>query len=441
MVDLAPEEVARRATEAYNYLYPLVTMDVTRLVFTNPDNSGIGHSAPNSLAHIRAFPPGDFRGVVAPNFDTLYSSCWLDLANGPLLLTVPDSGGRYYLMPVLDMWTNAFAVPGKRTTGTTEQRYLLAPPGYTGETPEGAQRIDAPTSVLWLIGRTQTNGPADYETVHAFQDGLRLQTLDGAAPSTALRESVAPAGIDLSGDPLAIVNGLSAADFFGYASRLLAEHQPQATDWSILARMRALGLERGRDFETSAFDDDGLAALQRGAEEGLARQQRAVSTMARIVNGWSMNTDTMGVYGDHYLKRAAVAVVGLGANQPDDAIYPIAVADAEGRPIVGERDYVQHFDADQLPPVDAFWSVTMYDRESFTAPNDLERYALGDRDPLHYGEDGSLDLYYGPTDPGGDKTANWLPAPAGPLRIIMRLYAPRSEALDGRWTPPPIRPR
>lgn len=163
--------------------------------------------------------------------------------------------------------------------------------------------------------------------------------------------------------------------------------------------------------------------------------------MARIANGWAMNTDTMGVYGVFYLKRAAVSVVGLGANQPEDAIYPIAVGDAAGRPIVGERDYVQRFERDQLPPVDAFWSVTMYDHDSFQAPNPLNRFALGDRDDLHYGDDGSLELYYGPTDPGAEKSANWLPAPAGPLRIIMRLYAPRPEALDGRWNPPAIAER
>jgi hypothetical protein len=227
-------------------------------------------------------------------------------------------------------------------------------------------------------------------------------------------------------------------DFFGYAARLLAVHAPQMTDFSILARLEALGIRRGVEFDASAFDDDQRAALERGAQDARHRHDRAIATMARITNGWAMNTDSMGVYGDFYLKRAAVAVVGLGANQPEDAIYPLAVADAAGRPIVGERDYVQHFERDQLPPVDAFWSVTMYDHDSFQASNPLDRFALGDRDLLHYGDDGSLDLYYGPTDPGGAKTANWLPAPAGPLRIIMRLYAPRPEALDGRWSPPPI---
>ncbi|GAA4143548.1 DUF1254 domain-containing protein [Leifsonia shinshuensis] len=442
MIALSPDEVAARAAEAYTYFYPLVTMDVTRSVFTRPgDSASIGRGPTNTLAHARAFPDAGFRAVVAPNFDTLYSSAWLDLSGGPILLEVPDSAGRYYLLPLLDMWTNAFAVPGKRTTGTAAGRFLIAPPGWDGEAPEGARRIDAPTPHVWLIGRVQTNGPADYASVRQFQDGLRLSGLDGEAPSTALPESLAPEGLDLTGEPLAIVNGLSAADYFGYAARLLAVHAPQATDFSVLARLEALGIVRGADFDASAFDDDQLAALERGAQDARQRHDRAIATMARITNGWAMNTDSMGVYGDFYLKRAAVAVVGLGANQPEDAVYPLAVADAAGRPIVGERDYVQHFEPGLLPPVDAFWSVTMYDHDSFQAPNPLDRFALGDRDLLHYGDDGSLDLYYGPTDPGGARTANWLPAPAGPLRIIMRLYSPRPEALDGRWNPPPIAER
>ncbi|QNE37842.1 DUF1254 domain-containing protein [Leifsonia shinshuensis] len=414
-------------------------MDVTRSVFTQPgDSTAIGRGRTNTLAHARAFPDADFRAVVAPNFDTLYSSAWLDLSDGPIVLDVPDSGGRYYLLPLLDMWTNAFAVPGKRTTGTAAGRFLIAPPGWDGEVPDGTTRIDAPTAHVWLIGRVQTNGPSDYAAVREFQDGLRLSGPEGEQPSTALPVSVAPDGLDLSREPLAIVNGLTAVEFFGYAARLLAVHAPQATDFSALARLASLGIVRGEDFDGSVFDDDQRAALERGAEDARQRHHRAISTMARIANGWAMNTDSMGVYGDFYLKRAAVTVVGLGANQPEDAIYPIAVADSAGRPIVGERDYVQHFERDQLPPVDAFWSVTMYDQDSFQAPNPLDRFALGDRDLLHYGDDGSLDLYYGPTDPGGTKTANWLPAPAGPLRIIMRLYAPRPEALDGRWNPPPI---
>jgi hypothetical protein len=433
----ALDEIRTLAAEAYCYLYPLVTMDVTRLHFATSSDA-FGFAPPNTFAHVRAFPPAEFRAVVAPNFDTLYSSAWLDLSQGPVVVEVADSAGRYYLLPVLDMWTDAFAVPGTRTTGNGAGRFAIVPPGWSGELPADVTAVPAPTSMLWMIGRTQTNGVADYGAVNAFQDGLRITALDGGTPDTTLRASVAPAGLDSARDPLGTVNGLGAVDFFTYAAALLAQYPPHLTDFSMLARIARIGIVPGRRFDAEAFDGEQLDALDAGCRDALELMHALVPRMARVANGWSMNTDTMGVYGDYYRKRAVVAMVGLGANQPEDAIYPILVADADGQPIVGEKDYVQHFEADRLPPVGAFWSVTMYDKDSFQAPNPLNRFALGDRDPLTYNADGSLDLHYGPTDPGGDRTANWLPAPAGPLRIILRLYAPEPAALDGTWNPPAL---
>jgi hypothetical protein len=165
----------------------------------------------------------------------------------------------------------------------------------------------------------------------------------------------------------------------------------------------------------------------------------SIPRLTRIVNGWQMNTDSIGVYGNFYLKRAIVSMLGLGANQPEDAIYPLNVGDADGQPLNGDHDYMLHFEPAELPPVDAFWSVTMYDAEGFHAANAINRFALGDRDALTYNDDGSLDLYLQHEAPGPERESNWLPAPRGPLGVTMRLYAPRAEALDGRWNPPPIR--
>ncbi|GAA1922732.1 DUF1254 domain-containing protein [Microbacterium aoyamense] len=439
MTTLSLDDLTELAEEAYSYFYPLVTMDATRLQLTDPASTGgLAHAAPNTLGHVRAFPPADFRAVVAPNFDTLYSSAWLDLSDGPLLLEVPDSGGRYYLMPFLDMWTDAFAVPGKRTTGTGAGMFLIVPPGWEGDAPHGASVLRAPTPVLWMIGRTQTNGPADYAAVNAFQDGLKLTRAAGGEPSHALRASVAPASLNRQEEPLAAVNALPATDFFGYASRLLAQYAPHSTDFSMLARLKAIGIAPGEEFDASRFDSNEIAALEKGAKAALQLQLSRLNTMARVANGWALNTDTMGVYGNYYLKRAIVTMIGLGANPAEDAVYPLLIADAAGDPVVGEKDYVQHFEASDLPPVNAFWSTTMYDHDSFQAPNLLNRFALGDRDALHYNADGSLDVFYGPTDPGGELTANWLPAPAGPLRIIMRLYSPKPSVLNGTWAPPPV---
>jgi hypothetical protein len=174
-------------------------------------------------------------------------------------------------------------------------------------------------------------------------------------------------------------------------------------------------------------------------QQAQALMKAKLPTLARVVNGWQMNTDTMGVYGNYYLKRAIVAMAGLGANPAEDAVYPLAFADADGQPLNGDNDYVMHFEKEDLPPVDAFWSVTMYDAEGFQVANEINRFAIGDRDDLNYESDGSLDLYLQHQAPEEGRTSNWLPAPRGPLGVTMRLYSPQPEALDGRWTPPPIR--
>jgi len=178
--------------------------------------------------------------------------------------------------------------------------------------------------------------------------------------------------------------------------------------------------------------------LTRGAAAGLKRMQDTAPTIARVTNGWQMNTDTMGVYGNYYLKRAIVALAGLGANQVDDAIYPLNISDADGKPVMAENNSVLHFNKDALPPVGAFWSLTLYDAEGFQVANPLNRFALSSWMPFATNADGSLDLYFQNASPGAGKEANWLPAPKGPYNLTMRLYAPKSDALTGKWNPPPV---
>lgn len=229
---------------------------------------------------------------------------------------------------------------------------------------------------------------------------------------------------------------MPAVDYFKYGTDLMKLHPPHVSDWSTLARMRRIGIEPGK-FDKAKTSADILTSA---AAPGLKLMQDKVPTLARVTNGWQMNTDTMGVYGNFYLKRAIVALIGLGANQPDDAIYPLNVTDADGKPVTAENNYVLHFDKDDLPPVGAFWSLTMYDAEGFQIANPINRFAVGDRDALKFGADGSLDLYVQHDNPGPDKESNWLPAPAsGVLGLTMRLYAPKPQVADGRWNPPPIR--
>jgi hypothetical protein len=240
-------------------------------------------------------------------------------------------------------------------------------------------------------------------------------------------------------EPLRQVNGMAAVDFFCYAAELLKLHAPHVTDWSILARMRRIGIEVGQSYDYEQLSPVVQHALAGVPAVALKKMQAKVSDLGRIVNGWSMITETVGVYGNSYLKRACVAMIGLGANEPEDAFYPLNVADADGAPLNGDNDYLLHFDRSELPPADGFWSLTMYDAEGFQVTNPLDRFALGDRDALSYNADGSLDLYLQHGSPGADREPNWLPAPRGPLGMTMRLYAPKAAALDGTWSPPAVK--
>jgi hypothetical protein len=240
--------------------------------------------------------------------------------------------------------------------------------------------------------------------------------------------------------PLTQVNTMPAETYFAYGAELMKINPPHITDWSSIARFKRIGLVPGEAFDASKLAPEIRAALTTGTAAGLKLMQSKLPTLARVANGWQMNTDTMGVYGNYYLKRAIVAMVGLGANQPDDAIYPLAVHDADGKVLTGDQKYVLRFEKSELPPVNAFWSVTMYDAEGFQVANPISRFAIGDRDALKYNDDGSLELYIQSESPGADKESNWLPSPkSGPLGATMRLYAPQPQALDGRWTPPAIK--
>jgi hypothetical protein len=435
------QEAYEIGLEAYAYFYPLVTINLTRRIGTNIDAGKIPGLGPiNAFSHFRAYPSADFKSVVRPNFDTLYSIAWLDLIKEPMVVSAPDTAGRYYMLPMLDMWTDVFAVPGKRTSGTKPGHFAVVPSGWQGQLPTGVQKIQSPTPYVWIIGRTQTNGPKDYEAVHKVQDGYTITPLSQWGKVAQPVKAVIDPSVDMKTPPLDQVNKMPAAAYFKYAAELLKLNPPHDTDWSIIARLKRIGIEPGESFDYERLDPGVQQALAQAAKDGLSGMYEKIPTMARVVNGWSMNTDTMGVYGNYYLKRAMVTMIGLGANQVEDAIYPINLADSHGKPLTGERKYLLHFSKEELPPINAFWSVTMYDSAGFQVPNPLNRFAIGDRDELKYNADGSLDLYLQNESPGPGKESNWLPSPAtGTLGVTMRLYAPKAQILDGRWNPPAIR--
>jgi len=436
---ITEEEAHSIGVNAYLYFYSPVTMDLTRKQLTNQEPSPGGIGGPmNRFANVGAFPSADVRVVVRPNFDTLYSSGWLDLTKEPIVVSAPDTGGRYYLLPMLDMWTDVFASPGWRTTGTGAGNFLVTPPEWSGTVPDGFTRIDAPTPYVWIIGRTKTDGPADYDAVHKIQDGYKITPLSQWGKEPMAPEVKIDHSIDMKTPPKVTVDTMPPGKFFAYAAELLKLHPPHITDQPIIAQLKRIGFEVGKSFDLDKADpavQKGLASAPEDAQKLMAWK---VPTLARIANGWSMNTDTMGVYGNYYLKRAIVTQLGLGANLPSDAIYPLNLADDTGKPLDGASNYTIHFDKSQIPPVDAFWSITLYDPAGFQVANPLDRFAVSSWMPFKTNPDGSLDLYFQNESPGADKEANWLPAPKGPFNLTMRLYAPKSDALTGKWNPPPV---
>jgi hypothetical protein len=428
------------AVDAYIYFYPLVSMDITRLQSTNVEPGKEFAKGPmNMFVSVPEYPPADLKMVVRVNFDTLYSVAWLDLTKEPLIVSAPDTDGRFYLLPMLDMWTDVFASPGWRTTGTQAGNFLVTPPGWTGEVPSGFSHIPAPTPYVWVIGRTKTDGSADYPAVNKIQAGYKVTPLSGwGKPTVPVTVEIDPS-VDMKTAPKAQVDTMPAGKYFAYAAELMKLHPPHVTDQPIIAQMKRLGIEPGTSFDIDNVDAVVRDALEAAPAEGQKLMAWKLPTLARVANGWSMNTDTMGVYGNNYLKRAIIAQVGLGANLPEDAIYPMNLGDEAGKPLNGANKYTMHFAKGATPPVNAFWSITLYDAEGFQVGNALNRFALSSYMPFKTNADGSLDLYFQNESPGKDLEANWLPAPKEPFNLTMRLYAPKPDALTGKWNPPPVK--
>jgi hypothetical protein len=432
--DITPAEARVIAQEAYIYFYPLVIMDVSRKHFTNIEERKMFARGPmNTFTHARTFPPATFRGATHANFDTLYSLGWLDLTKEPVVISVPDTQGRYYLLQLLDMWTDSFAGVGKRTTGTGTGNFVVIGPGWQGELPQGLQRINAPTPFVWVIGRTRTDGPQDYDAVHKVQDGYKMTLLSQwGKPPQAITFKIDPS-VDVKTPPVEQVKKMTPDAYFAYAAELLKVNGPHTTDQPPLARMKRLGIEAGQSFDLAKVDPIVRQALQAAPA---AAQKALIAEWPRVgrdANGWVMNTDS-GVYGANYLKRGAVAMFEIGMYLPEDSIYP----DTGASPLDGHNNYVMHFAKGGLPPVNEFWSVTIYDLHGFTVPTPTDRYTLGDRSNLKTNADGSLDIYLQNESPDADKESNWLPAPAQPFTLHARLYSPRPAAIDGTWTMPAV---
>lgn len=429
------------ASDAYVFGYPLVTIEMTRRVFTNAAKVEGTHGPMGQIIKLREYPSAAFRDVTAPNADTLYTTAFIDVGKEPWVLSIPDMKDRYFLFPMLDGWTTVFQVPGKRTTGTAAQTYAITGPGWQGTLPAGVKEYKAPTNIVWILGRIYCTGtPEDYAAVHALQDECKLVPLSSYGKSYTPPAGTVDPSIDMKTAVREQVNRMSATEYFTLLAKLMKDNPPAAADAPELAKFARIGLVAGQDFDTSKFDPTFEKRIPQVSFDRIMLQFK-VGKPIKHVNGFIYDTVT-GIYGTDYLNRAFVTAIGLGANRVEDAVYPTSQKDANGRDYDGKNKYVMQFAKGELPPTEGFWSLTMYDADYFFVANPISRYSISARQNLKPNPDGSVDLYIQNESPGKDKESNWLPAPTGKFILMLRMYWPREKPpsiIDATWKIPPVK--
>ncbi len=432
------------AVEAYTFGYPLVTMEMTRRVVTSvaaPE----GFKAPmGQFIKLREYPTASFHDVTAPNADTLYTTAFFDVGKEPWVVSIPAMGDRYALFPFLDGWTTVFQVPGKRTTGTGAQTYAITGPGWTGKLPSGVTEYKSATNLVWLLGRTYCAGtPEDYKAVHELQDQMKLAPLSAYGKDYTPPPGTADPSVDMKTAVREQVNRMDAVEYFTLLCELMKTNPPYKADAPLVAKMASIGIVPGQSFDKSKFNPDFVKRVPPVAFDRFLLHFKLSDGDVKNINGWGYTVKT-GIYGTNYIQRALITAIGLGANRPQDAVYPTSLKYAGGvigRDYMGSEKYTMTFRKGLTPPVAGFWSLTMYDAKFFFVENPLNRYSISARQPLKANADGSITLLIQNESPGADKESNWLPAPKDKFVLMMRLYWPHDKdpsIIDGTWAPPPV---
>lgn len=408
------DELKTAAREAWLFCLPLIEIATTRSRVL-----GLGQTM-NVFTHIRQLADHRHRAVTTPNNDTFYSTAQVDLSAGPVTISLPAAGDRYLSLALMDAYTNNFAILGTRTTGPDGGVFTLVGPN---DAAEGANLIRSPTNHVWALARILVDGPHDAEAAKAVQGGLSMQGPAVSPPKEQARRSA------------------DWQAYFASASALMAANPPPATDRALLARIAPLGL--GDGFDPTRFNAEEVAQIEAGIAQARKDARKSGLGGNTFIEGWSYPEPSLGNFGQDYEYRAAVALSGLAALPPVEAMYMRAEGHLPGALYDGTRAWRLHFPADRLIPVDSFWSLSLYeatdDGQYFFAENPLGRFAIGDRtEGLAYNEDGSLDIWIGHEDPGEDRRSNWLPAPAAPFALFMRAYLAKPELLVGRYRLPSI---
>lgn len=451
MEPTTPEEVpAAKAQEiamdAYIYGYPLIMAETARRVGTNVRGPEGTRAPMGQIARMRVYPSITNRDIITPNPDTLDNICWIDVGQEPWILSLPDTKGRYYVWPMLDGWTDVFQSPGTRTTGNGPQKYAITGPGWKGELPDDVTEYKSPTAIVLMLGRIYCTGtPEDYAAAHKMQDEISIVPLSAYGKKYTPPQGDINPTFDMNAPARDLVNSLNIVAYFKALSSLMQNNPPSDADAPIIAEMAKIGLVPGEPFDITKLNMDAQVALQDVPQAAQAKimasyAQGEAAGFNRKENGWVYCFNT-GNYGTNYLQRALMAAIGFGCNRPEDALQPASNVDEDGKPYDGSRKYVIHFDKDQLPPVNGFWSLTMYDDNYYFVPNSLNRYSITERQDFKVNDDGSVDIYIQHDSPGKDKEPNWLPAPSGHFALMFRFYWPKDaqpSLLDDSWKIPPV---
>jgi hypothetical protein len=413
MADAGLNELTAAARAAWIFGLPLIEIAAVRA------RRLAAGTQMNVLTHMQNLANHQARTVTTPNNDTLYTGAWVDLSHGPVTFTLPPSGDRYLSLALMDAYTNNFAILGTRTTGRNGVTFPLVGPN---DAAAGASIVRSPTRHVWALARILVNGPHDLEAARQVQSGVSMR-----GPAVEPYPACAP-------------RGATWPEFFASVARLMADNPPPMTDRAILEITAPLGLD---DFDPSRFSAVQAAAIEAGVALARADAARGGLASGGFIEGWSYPNARLGDFGQDYEHRAGVAIGGLGALPPVEAMYMRAEGDLPGVLFDGGAPWRLHFPADRLIPVDAFWSLSMYeatkDGQFFFTENQLNRYSIGDRTQgLMMNGDGSLDIWIGHDNPGIGKASNWLPAPHGPFALFMRAFLPKPELLEGRYRLPQV---
>lgn len=424
----------RQAAQAYLFAYPLVIMDHTR------DHHARRTGVHNALSLSRQFPTPQFKEVVRPNLDTLYATAFLDMQAGPWQLDLPPNDERYELVTFLDAWSDVFATTGTSTHGGKGERLWLVGPHWQGAPPPGVRVVHAPTRLVWMIGRIQARGVQDLPRVHALQDRWKLHSMGATHPALAATPVAMPnSQARADGSPLADMAAMGTGDFYRHLALLMRDNPPRPQDAEMLGHLHGFGVVPGAEPSTGPWD---AALLALGRWLAMRAVQQELNKSSPHQHGWKVAPMNLGRFGIDYPTRAAVAIVGLGANLAQDTLYAQAQADASGRALNGSQAYRIRFEPGQWPPVNAFWSVTAYDADGFLLDHPSQRHLVRNSDPLQPQADGALELWVQPEPPPQPYTANWVPVVSGQaFTLNLRLYGPQAPALSQAWSPPPIQPR